>query len=161
MRLAEAFLSAAAEEIKAALDGGKLVVYSTGRPPLPDHPVTRSTPLATFTFASPAFGPDPAGDEGYVTPAFEENPVTAENVGTPSFARAFKADGTVVADFSVGPGNTEIKLNAVSAVAGSPIAVTSIRMPLPPEAIEWQKTEFGHVFVTSSTEPHRKLSVRG
>ncbi|WP_141701296.1 hypothetical protein [Methyloceanibacter methanicus] len=163
MRLAEAFSSATRDELKAALDGGSLVIYSTGRPPLPDHDVTRSGKLATFTFASPAFGAEPSGEEGdaEVAPAFAETSVEAENVGTPSFARAFTADGTVVADFSVGPGKTEIKLSEVSAMGGYPISVTAMRMPLPAEEISWDKTAFGHVYMTSGDDPRRKMSVRG
>jgi hypothetical protein len=161
MRLAEAFASASLDDIKAALDGGKLVIYSTGRPPAADHAVTRSAVLATFTFASPAFGPDPSVADGVVAPNFVENPVLAVKVGTPSFARALKADGAVVADLSAGPGPTEIKLSEVSASADHPIAVTRMRVPLPAEATAWQKTEFGHVFITSNDDARRKLSVRG
>ena len=163
MRLAEGFASASLDELKAALDGGSLVIYSTGRPPLPDHDVTRSGVVATFTFASPAFGAEPSGedDDGAVAPAFAEDSVEAVNVGTPSFARALKADGTVVADFSVGPGKTEVKLSEVSATGGHPIAVTSMRMPLPAEEVSWEKTGFGHVYMTSGDDPRRKMSVRG
>jgi hypothetical protein len=160
MRLAEAFASASIDELKAALDGGTLVIYSVGRPPLPDHEVTRSSALVTFTFASPAFGPDPAG-EGEVAPILAESPVPAANVGTPGFARALKADGTVVADFSAGPGATEVKLSEVSATGGHPIAVTKMLMPLPAETVTWDKTAFGHVYMTDSEDPYRKMSVRG
>lgn len=161
MRLAEVFATLSLDEIKTALDGGKLVIYSTGRPPMPDHAVTRSAVLATFSFASPAFGADPGSADGAVTPNLVEGSVAAVSVGTPSFARAFKADGTAVADFSAGPGATEIKLSEVSATTGHPIALTKMRMPLPPEDVAWEKTEFGHVFITSSDDPYRKLSVRG
>lgn len=160
MRVAEAFVSASLDDIKAALDGGKLIIYSTGRPPSADHAITRSAVLATFDLASPAFGPDQE-EVDVVSPNLAENPVVATTVGTPSFARLVKADGTVVADLSAGPGATEVKLSEVSATPECPIALAKLRMPLPPETVEWQKTEFGHVFVTSSLEPRRKLSVRG
>ena len=161
MRLTEAFAAASRDEIKAALDGGKLVIYSTGRPPAADHKVTRSAVLATFMFASPAFGPDAASPDGAVTANLVEPSVVAVSVGTPSFARAFKPDGTCVADLSAGPGVTEIKLSEVSTSPGHPIALTGMRLPLPAEKPEWNKTAFGHVFVTNSEEPHRRLSVRG
>jgi hypothetical protein len=123
MNVAAAFASSAPEEIKAALDGGKLVIYSVARPPTADTPVERSGVLATFTFASPAFAADPAA------PAFETNPVVATGVGTPGFARAFKADGaTAVADFSVGPGNCEIKLSEVSTTPNYPIRLTKLTL---------------------------------
>jgi hypothetical protein len=164
MRLAEAFASASIDELKAALDGGTLVIYSTGRPPMPDHEVTRSAALVTYTFAAPAFGADPSngeGGDGIVAPVFVESPVEAANVGTPSFARAFKADGTVVADFSAGPGDSEVKLSEVSVTGGHPTAVTRMRMTLPAETVEWDKTAFGHVYITSGDDPFRKMSVRG
>ncbi len=58
--------------------------------------------LATLSFASPAFGtPTDAGE----TPQFVANPVQGATTGTFGFARATTADGTVVADFSAGPGS--------------------------------------------------------
>jgi hypothetical protein len=159
MRLAEAFASATLDEIKAALDGGKLVLYSTGRPVGPDHAITRSEALATFTFASPAFGPDP-GEEGVVAPLFVEGSVIATAIGTPGWARLSKADGTPVADLSAGPGATEIKLASVSATKDFPVSVTSVKFG-PSESVEWSKTEFGHVYVTNHENPFRKVSVRG
>jgi hypothetical protein len=159
MRLTEAFTSATIDEIKAALDGGKLVLYSTGRPPSADHAITRSTPLANFTFAAPAFA---AGDaDGVLTPLFAEASVKATSTGTPGFARAFKADGAVVVDFSIGAGAGEVKLTEVSATAAYPVKVVSIKIALPPEKVEWAKTEAGHVYVTNADNPYRKLSVHG
>lgn len=128
MKVAGAFASSGPDGIKAALDGGKLVIYSVARPAHPDSPVERSGVLATFTFASPAFGTDQA------SAAFESNPVMAAGVGTPGFARAFKSDGTTtVADFSVGPGNCEIKLSEVSTTPNYPIAVTKLTLSPSPE----------------------------
>jgi hypothetical protein len=118
---ASAFASATLEEIKAKLAGGTLTVYSVARPASADQPVDRSGILATFTFASPAFGPSVDGDE---SPAFVANPVPAADVGTPGFVRACAADGTVVADFSAGPGAREVKFSQVSCSHGAPIAVT-------------------------------------
>lgn len=158
MRLAEAFASATLDDIKAALDGGKLVLYSTGRPPGPDHAASRSEPLATFTFAAPAFGPDAA--DGATAPLLAEATVIATGIGTPGWARLSKADGTPVVDLSVGPGATEVKLSSVSATKDFPIGVTGVKF-LPAETIEWSKTEFGHVYVTNHDNPFRKVSVRG
>ncbi|ATQ67553.1 MULTISPECIES: hypothetical protein [Methylosinus] len=152
MRLAEAFASATLDDIKAALDGGKLVLYSTGRPVGPDHVITRSEALATFTFASPAFNGD--------APSFAEATVIATAIGTPGWARLSKADGTPVADLSAGPGATEIKLASVSATKDFPVTVTSVTFG-PAETVEWAKTEFGHVFQTNHDNPFRKVSVRG
>jgi hypothetical protein len=159
MRLAETFANATLDEIKRALDGGKLSIYSTGRPPTANHPITRSKELAAFVFASPAFGSD--GSEGAVAPLFVEPSVIATAVGTPGFARAFTADGAVVADFSVGPGNTEIKLTSSSTTEGFPVAVEAMKIMLPAEKVEWAKTEFGHAYVTNLNDPFRKMSMRG
>lgn len=158
MRLTEAFSAATLDDIKAALDGGKLEIYSTGRPPSADHAVTRSALLASFTFAAPAFAEGET--DGRLTPLFAES-VKAASTGTPGFGRAYKADGAVVADFSVGPAGGEVKLAEVSATADYPVRVVSIKIALPAETVEWAKTGAGHVYVTNSDNPYRKLSVRG
>jgi hypothetical protein len=154
MRLAEAYASATAEQIEAALSGGKLVLYSVGRPPSPDHKITRSSVLAEYTFASPAF-------DDAKNPAFAENPVGVQHVGTPGWARAFSADGAAVADFSAGAGSAEIKLDSISATPSFPLKVASLKISLPAETVTYEKTEFGHVFLTGLENAHRKLSVRG
>jgi hypothetical protein len=123
MKVAGAFATSGPDEIKTALAGGKLVIYSVARPDNPDSPVERSGVLATFTFAAPAFGTDQE------LPALETNPVMATGVGTPGFARAYKSDGTTaVADFSVGPGNCEVKLSEVSTTPNYPIALTKFAL---------------------------------
>lgn len=137
MKVAEAFVSCGIEEIRAALDGGTLTVYSVARPIAPDMPIDRSAVLAAFTFASPAFGPPSAGLE---SPAFAANPVEAKSAGTPGFARACKADGTVVADFSAGPGDREIKFNEVSCSTGS--AITLAKFKFTPEGGWPEKPEY-------------------
>jgi hypothetical protein len=154
MRLAEAYANAGVEEIEAALAGGKLILYSVGRPPSADHKVTRSSVLAEYVFASPAF-------DDAKTPVFAENGVAAQHVGTPGWARAFSADGAVVADFSVGAGPAEIKCDSISATPGHPLEVVSLKIALPAETVSYEKTEFGHVYVTGQDNPYRKLSVRG
>jgi hypothetical protein len=101
-----------------------LTVYSVARPISPDLPVDRSSPLVTFTFASPAFGEE---TDGQHPPIFVESAVPAAHVGTPGFARACTADGTVVADFSAGPGNREIKFTEVSFSPGAPVKIATFR----------------------------------
>lgn len=125
MKVAEAFVESSLEDIKAALAGGTLTVYSVARPLTADLPVDRSEALAVFSFASPAFG-EPV--EGIETPAFVEETVAAESVGTPGFARACKEDGTVVADFSAGPGDREIKFAEVSCSKGAPVRITLFKI---------------------------------
>jgi hypothetical protein len=124
MKLAQPFVNSPFDDVMAALDGGKLVVYSVARPSSPDLPVQRSGVLATFTFASPAFA-------GYAVPSFESNPVVASGTGTPGFARAFKADGSPVADFSVGPAGTDIKLSEVSTTPSFPVTLTALVLNAP------------------------------
>jgi hypothetical protein len=119
MIVASEFAACAEDEIKALLDGGTLTVYSVARPVTADRPVDRSGVLATFKFASPAFNSDGA--------SFAANPVPASTVGTPGFARACKADGTVVADFSAGPGPREIKFAEVSCSQGAPVKITTFK----------------------------------
>jgi hypothetical protein len=124
MNIATEFANLSTEELKALLDGGALTIYSVARPISADIPVEFSSALAKFTFATPAFGA-PNGD--LETPAFVEGAVPGAHVGTPGFARATKADGTVVADFSVGPGPREIKLGEVSVSPGAPVKVASFK----------------------------------
>jgi len=140
VKVAEAFATNGIDEIKALLDGGSLTVYSVARPSTPDITVDFSAVLVVFTFATPAFGPSVDGVE---SPAFVEESVASKNVGTPGFARATKADGTVVADFSAGPGNREIKLSEISCTHGAPIKITKFQI-LPegawPEKPEYYET---------------------
>jgi len=124
MNLALAFAECSIEELKALLDGGTLNVYSVARPPTADRPVDRSGLLATFTFATPAFATASDGSEKAM---FVANPVAANSVGTPGFARALKADGTVVADFSAGPGDREIKFLEVSCSHGAPVTLAHFK----------------------------------
>jgi hypothetical protein len=120
MNLAAEFAKCSLDELKELLSGGALTVYSVARPATADMPVDRSGVLATFTFASPAFGPS---IEGVEAPLFVSASVPASTTGTPGFARARKADGTVVADFSAGSGDREIKFAEVSCSPGAPVKV--------------------------------------
>lgn len=124
MKLASEFANRSIDELKDLLNGGSLTVYSVARPATADVPVDRSGVLAAFTFASPAFG---AAEDGVEAPQFVANPVPASSVGTPGFARACKADGTVVADFSAGPGDREIKFSEVSCSNGAPVRLTNLK----------------------------------
>lgn len=122
MNVALEFAGRSEDELKSLLAGGTLTVYSVARPATADSAVDRSDVLATFQFATPAFGPAADGSEA---PKFAANPVSASSVGTPGFARASKADGTVIADFSAGPGLREIKFAEVSCSQGAPVKITS------------------------------------
>ena len=124
MNVASDIAGSSLDEVKALLDGGTLTIYSVARPITADRPVDRSGVLATFKFASPAFGPA-AGE--LESPQFVANPVPASTVGTPGFARATKADGTVVADFSAGPGPREIKFAEVSCSQGAPVKIVAFK----------------------------------
>ncbi|MBD8893336.1 hypothetical protein [Roseibium litorale] len=125
MKVAEAFANSSLDDIKAALAGGTLTVYSVARPLTADLPVDRSSVLAVFTFASPAFGERSEDGEA---PVFVEETVAAEDVGTPGFARACTVDGTVAADFSAGPGTREIKFAEVSCSKGAPVKVALFKI---------------------------------
>jgi hypothetical protein len=124
MNIAPEFAQCSLDELKALFDGGTLTVYSVARPITAGLPVDRSGVLATFTFATPAFGPVSNGLE---SPNFAADPVPASSVGTPGFARARKADGTVIADFSAGPGDREVKFSEVSCSNGAPVKITQFK----------------------------------
>jgi hypothetical protein len=108
------------DELKELLSGGTLTVYSVARPASADTPVDRSGVLVTLTFATPAFGP---ASDGVEAPLFVAHPIPAVDTGTPGFARARKADGAVVADFSAGAGDREIKFSEVSCSSGAPVKI--------------------------------------
>lgn len=127
MKLAAAFQNLTWDQVKSALDGGALKIYSVARPANPDTPVTRSGLLATFGFASPAFSAAAPPELGGA--AIVVNPVLPERVGTPGFARAYGADGvTPIADFSVGPGGAEIRLSKIATTPGYPISLIRFRL---------------------------------
>lgn len=130
MIVASPFASLPLDDVKALLHGGTLTVYSVARPTSADLPVDRSGILATFTFADPAFV---TAEDASELPAFVANPVAATTVGTPGFARARRADGTVVADFSAGPGDREIKFAEVSCSHGAPVRIVDFAI----KANEW------------------------
>jgi len=125
MKLATEFANCSIDELKELLAGGSLTVYSVARPATPDLAVDRSGVLAVFTFASPAFG---ASVDGLETPQFVANPVQGASVGTYGFARARKADGTVVADFSAGAGDREIRFSEVSCGHGAPVRLVKFQI---------------------------------
>ncbi|MDI4664509.1 hypothetical protein K9U40_09250 [Xanthobacter autotrophicus] len=125
MIVASEFATRSLEEIKELLAGGTLTVYSVARPVSADHAVDRSGKLAVFTFATPAF--NTPSEDGTEVPNFAAPVVSATDVGTPGFARAVTADGKVVADFSVGPGDREVKLAEVSCSAGAPVKVVNFK----------------------------------
>ena len=124
MNVALDFVALSEDELKASLNGGTLTVYSVARPATADQPVERSHPLVTFTFATPAFAEDP---DGAYIPRFVANPIAASSVGTPGFARARKSDGKIVADFSAGPGEREIKFSEASFSQGAPVKIVTFK----------------------------------
>lgn len=122
MKLAEAYANCTVEEIKAALAGATLRVYSCPQPATPEKPVLRNGFLAEFTVASPAFDGD--------TIRMLESPVSGRDVGVPLFVRATKPDGAPIADFSAGPGDMDVKLASVSCSVGAPVAITKFQIRL-------------------------------
>jgi len=120
MKLAEAFAKSGIEEIKAALDGATLRIYSCPQPQTPEKPVLRNGFLAEFVLGSPAF----EGDT--IKPV--ENPVLAKDVGVPLFVRATKPDCSPIADFSAGPGDMDVKLADVSCSTGVPVEITKFQI---------------------------------
>jgi hypothetical protein len=121
MKLAEAFGGLAVEEIKTKLAGATVRIYACPPPKAPEKPVTvRNDFLAEFVLQSPAFDGD--------TLLTVENPVVAKGVGVPLFVRVTGADGVVVADFSAGPGDMDVKLAATSCSKGAPVQITKFQI---------------------------------
>ncbi|QXX74995.1 hypothetical protein [Methylovirgula sp. HY1] len=122
MKLAESYAKCTIEEVKAALAGAVLRVYSCPQPEKPEKPVLRNGFLAEFALATPAFEGD------VIKPV--ESPVPGKDVGVPLFVRATQADGTPIADFSAGPGDMDVKLASVSCSVGAPVAITKFQIRL-------------------------------
>jgi hypothetical protein len=116
MKLAEAYAQCTVEEIKTALSGATLRIYSCPPPATPEKPVLRNGFLAEFQFATPAFDGDAVKTV--------ESPVAGKDVGVPLFARATNAAGEPIADFSAGPGDMDVKLSSVSCSVGAPVSIT-------------------------------------
>ena len=98
MNVASAFAGMTKDEIKALLDGGTLTFYSVARPINANLPVNRSAVLFAPHLRHAGFR---RGRRRIRDACLRHHPVPAAHTGTPGFARACKADGTVVADFSV------------------------------------------------------------
>jgi len=118
MELAEAYANKSVDEIKEALAGATLRIYSCPQPVTPDKPIIRNGLLAEFVLGSPALD----GDQVLV------DPVPAKNVGTPLFSRATTPDGATIADFSTGPGDSDIKLAEVSCSKDAPVKITKLQI---------------------------------
>ncbi len=120
MKLAQAYESCGVEEIKVALAGATLHVYSCAQPARPEGPLFRNRFLAEFVLATPAF------DGEAIKPL--ENPVSGKDVGVPLFVRASKPDGAVIADFSAGPGDMDVKFATTSCTVGAPVEIIKFQI---------------------------------
>jgi hypothetical protein len=122
MKLAKAYEGCGVEEIKAALAGATLHVYSCAQPATPEGSVFRNRFLAEFVLADPAF------EAESINPL--ENPVVGKDTGVPLFVRASRADGVVIADFSAGPGDMDVKFATTSCTAGAQVEITKFQIRL-------------------------------
>lgn len=122
MKLAEAYAGCGVDEIKAALGGATLRIYSCPQPATPEKPVFRNGFLAEFVLGSPAF------DGEMIKPL--QSPVTGKDVGVPLFVRATKPDGAVIADFSAGPGDMDVKLASTSCSIGAAVEIIKFQIRL-------------------------------
>jgi hypothetical protein len=71
------------------LSGGKLILYTGTQPTTPETALSGNTPLATFTFANPAFGSASlSGGNEQQTASFAASSVTPGTGGVVTFARS-------------------------------------------------------------------------
>jgi len=122
MKLAEAYAKATVDEIKTALAGATLRVYSCAQPAAPEKSVERNRCLAEFHLAAPAFEDDQIK-------LLDDN-IKAQDVGVPLFVRASTPDGVTIADFSAGPGDMDVKFADVSYSTGAPVRITKFLVRL-------------------------------
>jgi len=120
VKLAREYEKCGTEEIRAALGGATLHVYSCAQPTTPEASLFRNRFLAEFVLGTPAF------DGETIKPL--ENPVVGKDVGVPLFVRASKPDGAVIADFSAGPGDMDVKFATTSCTVGAPVEITKFQI---------------------------------
>jgi hypothetical protein len=88
------------------LSGGSLRLYSGTQPATPETTLSGNTLLATFTFASPAFGSASlTGGNEQMTASFSPASVAPGNNGTVTFARASMLVGTWTGNATYSYGN--------------------------------------------------------
>jgi hypothetical protein len=121
LRYATARRNAMMDDVRAALAGGSIKVYSGTQPANANTALSGNTLLATLTLASPAGAVSSGGTFTFGTITSG----TAAATGTASFARFFQSDGTtVVCDCDVGTSGATFILDTVSIVSGGTVAAT-------------------------------------
>lgn len=103
MNLSTTAAAAGLDAIKALANSGSIVYLSGVMPTTPETALSGNTTLATWTFASTAFGSDSlSGNFEQATASFSASTVTPAANGIVVFARVYKSDGTtVIADLTV------------------------------------------------------------
>jgi hypothetical protein len=109
------------DQVRTALAGGSIKVYSGTQPANANTALSGNTLLATLTLASPAGAASSGGTFTFGTITSG----TAVATNTATFARVFQSDGTtVVCDMDVGTSGATFILDTVSIVSGGTVAAT-------------------------------------
>jgi hypothetical protein len=116
--------SAASDAVNAVYSrlssGGTMAFYDGTQPTTADIAITTQTLLATLHFGAPAF-------QAAVNGAAAANaiaPATGIANGTPTWFRLARADGTAVADGSVGTSGCDCNLDQETIQSGALVSVT-------------------------------------
>lgn len=133
MNLSQTSAIAALNAVTALMNGGSLTFYAGAMPATPETALSGNTALATFIFASAAFGaPAYTSPSEKATASFVNATVTPLASGTATFARVLKSDGaTVVADLTVGTSGTDLVVSSTAISTTVPMAISSMTFGMP------------------------------
>jgi hypothetical protein len=120
-RLSDKVLNAKIAAVARFFDGGTVEIYAGALPPSPGSN-GGVAPLATLTFASPAFGPPEAGVVTSMPIAADED---ANGTGEATWFRVRADDGTFVMDGLIGP---ELTINAMNVQKHAVVSCSGISM---------------------------------
>jgi hypothetical protein len=127
---------AAVDAAAAKCNGGTIKVYAGSQPTDANTAVGAQALLATFSFASTAFGASAASgsapNRSAVATAASISDVAASGTGTAAWFRALKNDGSsVVMDGSVGVSGCDLNLTDVSLTSGEDVSISSFTISQP------------------------------
>lgn len=123
-KLSAAAKNAATEAVTAMLNGGYIDLYAGPQPAEPGERAKSQVRLLRIPLSDPAFTPATEG-RAEVFRSWESNP--AEATGKIEWFRAYRYDGVVVMDGSVGTSGSDMNLNDVDIRTGTVIFMKAFR----------------------------------
>lgn len=124
------------DALKALFNTGTIKVYQGTRPTDANAALGSQTLLATFTFASTAFGSSSASGTSpsrvMTATAAAISDVTGAATGTAQWFRAFESNGTtIICDGDVGTSGSDLNMTDTSITSGETASISSITLATP------------------------------